>query len=233
MSVILFLPILGLLLLILPLQLTLSGSHRSEVESEARIGLDACVGLFGLRADYRADGLRLGPTLLGYLLFGFGLGGKKKEDEPKKVDSEDEEVPLSWREHLEETRNNFKMLQSYYRRLKRPAWCFLKRLVSGFRFRWITCDILFGLSDPATTGQVCGYATALANVLGPRARLRFSPDFVSSRVEGDFGLRIWIYPYRIVWAVVCLATRAGLAFIAHKLDLRKVRRITVKARAAS
>jgi hypothetical protein len=237
-SVILFLLILGLLFLFLPLQLTLSGSHRADEETEARIGLGAWVGLFGLQADYRSQGLRLGPTLIGYLLFSFGVGGKKKEkkvaeEEDLEAEEELEEEGLSWRERLEEARNKFRMFQSYYRRLKRPVRRFLKRLLSGFKFRWISCDVLFGLSDPAATGQAYGYAIALANVLGPRARLKFSPDFVSPRVEGAFGFRIWIFPYRILWAIVCLATRAGWAWVAHKLDLRRIRRMTVKARAAS
>ena len=247
MSIILFLMISGLLFLFLPVQLTLSGSHREGEETSARIGLGALAGLLGLRADYRGENLRLGPTIFGFLLFSFGSGNKKKKDageveEEASEDGEDEEEDaldedveevLSLWGRVEEFRNKIGELKSHSRRLKRPVWCFLKRLVSGFRFRWVSCDVLFGLSDPATTGQVYGYAMAFSNVLGPGARLNFSPDFVSSRVEGSLGLKVWIIPYRIVWAVVCLATRAGGAWVGHKLDLRKIRRMTVKARAAS
>lgn len=86
---------------------------------------------------------------------------------------------------------------------------FLRALRKAFRLRRVTCDLVFGTGDPATTGQISGIVYAVRPLLGRRMRIDISPNFLVRTFEAKGALAISVSLARITLAVARLAVTVG------------------------
>jgi hypothetical protein len=78
--------------------------------------------------------------------------------------------------------------------------------------------MVFGLSDPASTGQLFGLSQAFLGSLGAdRIRGELKPDFQRETLQGRLDVGITIKLYRIVAAIITLMVpilwRLGIDYI--------------------
>ena len=109
---------------------------------------------------------------------------------------------------------------------RRPAWSFARSLGKAFSVRFLDYNIRFGLSDPASTGQVYGLAQAIVSGLGsPRIQGRLDPDFLNAGMQGTLTLAASLRLYRIVVAAVVSALaiflRLAIDYLKHKWSSRR------------
>jgi hypothetical protein len=93
------------------------------------------------------------------------------------------------------------------RRRRRPNLALVRRgfgllgdLLRQVRIERVELDLSVGTDDPATTGEIVGYAApvvALANAL-PRTRVALTPDFTGPTVGGVGAGEIRLVPVRLV-----------------------------------
>lgn len=79
-------------------------------------------------------------------------------------------------------------------------------------------DLAYGASDPATTAIVTGILWQLAVALPEPFELRAEPFWTGSHLDLAGKVRLQIFPWRLGWAVLCLA-----------LDLRRKAKIPEEA----
>ena len=212
MTVILLLFIAILLLLFLPVRLGGWGQYSPEA-GLLRGWVRPWNGLCGIQVIYEEKRLRLGPMVWRWAPWNFHLKRGKKPvpepvepvetAEPAEVEPEQETPGLKQRLFAAGP------IWYFFKRLRRSVLRFLMRLIGGFRVRRLSCDVVFGASDPVTTGQVFGYALALSGATGPGVELALAPDFDQERLEGEAEVELAVYLHRILWAVACLACQAG------------------------
>ncbi len=226
------------LFLFLPIRIGILG--RYEAEEGVFCGwVRFWSGLWGVKVVYGKGTTRVGPMVLGWMPWSLPVGSRQKEDvdTPEAGEGEEEEEaeevaeggPQSFRQKLAEGLFVAGRVRSYIRRLKAPVWRFLKRLLRGFRFRRFACRLIYGASDPATTGQVFGYAQAVSNVLGKRAQVNVGADFERERLEGEAEVEVAVYVYRLLWAVLCLIPHIAGAWIADVWTRWRRKRVAVEA----
>jgi len=128
-----------------------------------------------------------------YLLFGQTIIRRRKEKKPK-------ERPIIEKGQI------VKFMRLPYEAI--PHFInFIKTLFKLISIRKVQCDAQLGLSDPANTGILFGYLTALKSVLRPieRLRIRLTPVFDKQTLEGGFNIILRInYPIRIIAAAIGL-----------------------------
>ena len=100
-------------------------------------------------------------------------------------------------------------VRAYVRRYRPPVTRFLGALWRAFRLRRVTCDLVFGTGDPATTGQVSGVVYAIRPLLGPRVRIGLSPDFLRRTFEGRASFSVSVSLARVTVAAVRLGVTVG------------------------
>ncbi|MDP6776375.1 MAG: DUF2953 domain-containing protein [Candidatus Latescibacteria bacterium] len=154
---------------------------------------------------------------------------KPEEAQSEQADGAEVEPGTPLRERAAGTRELIGRIRLYARKLRGPVLRFLGRMLHVVRLRRVACRLTVGAPDPATTGKIFGYALAIQNVLGERADLQVTPDFERVRLEGRLRLEAVVYLYRLLWAVVCIATRAALAWLADVWVRKRRRRKTVRS----
>jgi len=87
----------------------------------------------------------------------------------------------------------------------------LRRLRHLVRLRRFRIDGTLGTGDPALTGQVVGFATALRGVGGRAFRIDVSPDFEQTTVRGKLSAE---------WGVSLLRIWSAGAFVGWKMYRR-------------
>ncbi|MEM7223851.1 MAG: DUF2953 domain-containing protein [Pseudomonadota bacterium] len=100
------------------------------------------------------------------------------------------------------------------RGLRRPSLAVIRRgfrllgeLIHHVRVRHMELDLSLGTEDPASTGQLVGYAApivAMANAQ-PRTRVTLRPNFAGARLEGVGVGEICLVPIGLVVPVVGFA----------------------------
>jgi hypothetical protein len=117
------------------------------------------------------------------------------------------------------------MVWAYIRRYRAPAIRFLRRVRKAFRIHRTACDLTFGTGDPATTGQLAGFLYAARPMLGPRARIDITPDFLATRFEGRVALTVRISLARITCALagLVLTVAASLGWETIRKRWRRIR----------
>ncbi len=128
-----------------------------------------------------------------YLLFGQTIIRRQKEKKPK-------ERPKNEKGQI------VKFMRFPYKAI--PHFInFIKTLFKRISIRMVQCDVQLGLSDPANTGILFGYLTALKSMLRPieRLRIHLTPVFNKQTLEGGFNIILRInYPIRIIAAAIGL-----------------------------
>ncbi len=133
-----------------------------------------------------------------YLLFGQTIIRRRKEKKPKER-PKIEKVQIVKRPIVKSMRLLYEAMPHFID--------FIKTLVKRTSIRKVQCDAQLGLSDPANTGILFGYFTALKSVLRPieRLRIRLTPVFDKQTLEGGFNIILRIkYPIRIIVAAIGL-----------------------------
>lgn len=81
--------------------------------------------------------------------------------------------------------------------IRDPVFSLLKGILSAIHIRDLSCDLSYGLPDPADTGTLCGYLHTLASVVHSGCRKfhysvipQFSEEHLDVRMEGDIRFRI-------------------------------------------
>ena len=87
---------------------------------------------------------------------------------------------------------------------------FAKRLSKTIALQYIELNLEVGTDNPAFTGRLFGYVEAAKRVFGKRIRISLTPDFVQPRFAVSGSLKLSIYLYRFIFAVLPLAVRGGL-----------------------
>ena len=87
---------------------------------------------------------------------------------------------------------------------------FAKRLSKTIALQYIELNLEVGTGNPAFTGRLFGYVEAAKRVFGKRIRISLTPDFVQPRFAVSGSLKLSIYLYRFIFAVLPLAVRGGL-----------------------
>ncbi len=204
------------LFLFLPIRIGVLG--RYEEEGGVLCGwVRPWSGLWGVRVIYKGGRVHIGPMLWAWAPWRILLRPREKEvvgTEVADAEGAAERRRPSIRERLAEGLDRAERVWSYFGPLRAPVWRFLKRLLRGFRFRRFVCRLVFGAPDPATTGQIFGYAQAISNVMSPRAQVNVLPDFEQKRLEGEVEVEVSVTLYRLLWAVFCLVLRVAGAWVA-------------------
>ncbi len=197
------------LFLFLPIRIGVLG--RFEEEGGVLCGwVRPWSGLWGVRVTCAEGKVHIGPMLWAWTPWRILLRPRKKEVVgTEAAEAVVEERRPAIRERLAEGLDRAERVWSRFGPLRAPVWRFFKRLLRGFRFRRFVCRVVFGASDPATTGQIFGYAQAVSNVMGPRAQVNVLPDFEQQRLEGEVEVEVSVTLYRLLWAVCCLALRVA------------------------
>jgi len=144
-----------------------------------------------------------------YLLFGQTIIRRRKEKKPKERPKIEKGQIAKFMRLLYEVMPHFIN--------------FIKTLVKHTSIRDVQCDARFGLSDPANTGILFGYFTALKSVLQPIERLRISltPVFDKQTLEGRFSIILRIkYPIRIIAAAIGLFFKKPVQFMKSMREFR-------------
>ncbi len=179
-------------------------------------------GLCGIQVVYAEKRLRVGPTVWRWAPWSFLL---KRDKRPVSA-PEAPAGPGPERPDPKERRSAARLSWSFLKELRRSTLPFVMRIVRGLRIRRLSCDVVFGASDPVTTGQLFGYTQALSGAAGPRVDLALVPDFDQERLEGEAEVELTVYAHRIVWAVACLACRAGGVGVSYYWNAWRERRRT-------
>lgn len=198
-----------------PFRLRACGHNGGGRGPALEIRLRPWIGLAGFRLFYADGGWRAG-ALLGWWAVGASPltkeeGRKKKRSSAERVGTEPAE-PDGLSATVERLARACVYIKRQWAPLRRSAFRFL----NGFRLRRITCQVVFGASDPATTGQVFGYGMAVSSMIGARGFLDVTPDFTRRRLDGDAEVEIWIYPHRLLCAFAGIGWRAGLAWFSER-----------------
>lgn len=198
-----------------PFRLRARGHNGGGRGPALEIRLRPWIGLAGFRLFYADGGWRAG-ALLGWWAVGASPltkeeGRKKKRSSAERVGTEPAE-PDGLPATVERLARAGVYIKRQWAPLRRSAFRFL----NGFRLRRITCQVVFGASDPATTGQVFGYGMAVSSMIGARGFLDVTPDFTRRRLDGDAEVEIWIYPHRLLCAFAGIGWRAGLAWFSER-----------------
>jgi hypothetical protein len=120
------------------------------------------------------------------------IKGKKGEEEKRKLE-------------LKRIGETFRLLRESSPHLTDLLRAF-ERSVS---VRGLSCEILFGLNDPADTAATSGYLWSLMSVVNasPKCHLAVRPDFLSERLDGSIAVELKVRLLRIVAAFVRALTK--------------------------
>lgn len=85
-----------------------------------------------------------------------------------------------------------------FRSLRRPLFRLFSDLLNGIKIKRLDSYVMFGLSDPADTGMLCGFIHAVAGLAYSRCKhcsFSINPVFVNPMVnfKGDMEIRVRIY----------------------------------------
>jgi len=108
---------------------------------------------------------------------------KQKEVEKQKEETAEKEMDIS---------RAFELVRT----LHRPAITLVKRLVRSISIKELSCNVTFGLSDPADTGMLAGFLYAASGIISrsPVVSIRLNPVFRDQtfgyRARGSIGITI-------------------------------------------
>ncbi len=85
-----------------------------------------------------------------------------------------------------------------------PLFRCLRTIFRAFHLRDLVLHFEVGLNDPAHTGFLAGWASALRPLTGRRVRLGLTPNFREPCLRGTARLRLYIGLHRIAWALLRL-----------------------------
>jgi hypothetical protein len=121
---------------------------------------------------------------------GTGDGKKGKEEGKEKADHEE---GSGIRESFDDYYTKGRMFYG----IRYPVFSLLKGLLSAIHIRDLSCDLSYGLPDPADTGMLCGYLHTLASVIHSSCRKfhysvnpQFSEENLDVMMTGDVRFRI-------------------------------------------
>ena len=85
-----------------------------------------------------------------------------------------------------------------FRSLRRPLFRLFSDLLNGIKIKRLESYVMFGLSDPADTGMLCGFIHAVTGLVYSRCKhcsFSINPVFVNPMVDfkGDMEIRVRIY----------------------------------------
>jgi len=118
---------------------------------------------------------------------------KRKEET---VEKEKEETVEKEKEETVEKEMDLSRAFELVRTLHRPAITLIRRVVRSIRIRELSCNVTFGLSDPADTGMLAGflYAASAPIACSPVVSVRLDPVFWDQtfgyRARGSIGITI-------------------------------------------
>lgn len=98
-------------------------------------------------------------------------------------------------------------------------YCFLKDLTRSIRIDQLSCNLTFGLDDPADTAIWSGYLWSLAYAFPFPAVFRLEPYFYGERLEGSIDAEIRT---RLYWAIVAVINAA------RKRPIRRLCKETIR-----
>lgn len=144
------------------------------------------------------------------------LPGKTDEyvmkNENKVKDKADKDEGSGLRESFDDISEKGRMVYG----IRYQILCLLKGLLSAIHVRDLSCDLDYGLTDPADTGILCGYLYTLASVVHSGCRFFrysinpwFSEEYLDVRMDGDIRFRVFslFYPLlRFVFSRKVLST---------------------------
>ncbi len=138
---------------------------------------------------------------------------KQKEVEKQKEETAEKETDI---------RRAFELVRTLYR----PAITLVRRVVRSIRIRELSCDMTFGLSDPADTGMLAGFLYAASATISrsPVILIRLNPVFRDPtfvyRARGSIGITIGRL---ILPAIIFGCSRPVRAEIVRYIRKRRVR----------
>ena len=200
---------LGVVLFVLPCTIRLT-LENAAFRSPPRLCLDGLLGwrLLGLRLQPAAPGWRLGLLAAGWPLpfLGIALGTTSSPARPKA----DKKLPAKAKKASAKSSR----LASF--RLFYPPGLYLLRHLKGiFALRRCHISGCFGLSDPARTGQLCGWLQALRAHTGRRLRIHLDPDFTQTGLRGRLDLVVHLHLGYLLAHLLLFALRIGLGRFAQ------------------
>lgn len=148
--------------------------------------------------------------------------GAEKEAVPagKPSDKVSEEGGAGLRESFDDIYTKGQMVYG----IRYHVFRLLKGILSCIHIRELSCDLDYGLPDPADTGMLCGYLHSLASVLHSGCRKfqysvtpQFADERLDVRMKGDIRFRIasFIFPLvRFVFSMKVL--RTGWWFVKNR-----------------
>jgi len=96
------------------------------------------------------------------------------------------------------TREKLHWVMEAFRSLRRPLFRLFSDLLNGIKIKRLESYLMFGLSDPADTGMLCGFIHAVAGLAYSRCKhcsFSINPVFVNPMMDfkGDMEIRVRIY----------------------------------------
>ena len=213
------------LFLLLPVQIVLRASRPSAGDATnltVRSGFLA--GLGGLQLRVEASRQYLSPCFGGHSIgfLTFPIGSRKADRQPASEPPPANDVSMD-AEKTEEKPCVTPLIQKLrwgVYTLAKPGWsylCSLRRIVGGLK---LDLRARIGLSDPAQTGRLYGYASTLDALLGRRIRLRIAPNFTAPEVSGILDLRFRLHLGLLLGLTVLVAGRIVVRWLLHWFSAR-------------
>lgn len=79
-----------------------------------------------------------------------------------------------------------------------PILRLIRDLIQAFKIKYFHIDIIYGLNDPANTGILTGFMTAVGCSLKKEKYYKFTPDFTKQVLDWNLRSKASIAPFRIV-----------------------------------
>lgn len=219
--------LLGLVLagLLLPVLIGLRAERQTPgapVDLQVNWGFFA--GLAGVQTRlHRESGWFLHPLILGWGMpfprLRLGARRDAGEEEPPAAPAP-QEAPT--RTGTEGALKRVVALPRLAAQFARPGGRLLAGLGRSIRFRRLRLDGSFGLTDPASTGQLFGCLQGLQALRCGRLRLDLRPDFTVPGVRGRLRLAVHFYLGHALLLLALFAARLGWHLLAAKWASRKI-----------
>ncbi len=217
----LFFMLLAIVLIVLaPFRLRVRGENSSGRGPTLDIRLRPWIGLAGIRLFFAGGGWRVGALLGGWTVWAAPLRsgeGRKKKRVARAKDRAEADVSDGFSARVERLVRAGRRLRNLSLPVRRSAL----RLLNGFRLRRIECNVTFGASDPATTGQIYGYFMAASSLAGTTGSVSATPDFESQRLDGEAQVEIRMYPHRLFLASAYVGWRLALAWFSERRNRKQ------------
>lgn len=82
--------------------------------------------------------------------------------------------------------------------LVRPVLGLIRDILSAFRIKYLNIDLIYGLYDPAYTGILTGYLSALKGIFQTGSNIMITPVFTKMVFDWDIRAKVSFTPVNIV-----------------------------------